>query len=199
MENDDWLDAPPAESPELNMPVAVALPSDFRARLALVETCLARLTDKQRLFLAAYRECNGNALAASRMLRGQVSRTSHNNWAASNRDYATVLRAWTHVTAESALDRDRLLARQEYIIEEALTPKPILHQGAPTGFEEINLGVAARANEVLLDRVVPKPRDSVEVNVGVAFNPVQVEIEEPAGATLDASAEVVEAGPVLPA
>src|SRR2546423_360530 len=83
-------------------------------------------------------------------------------------NYATVVRVWHANAGASALDRDRLLARQDDIVETLLTPKPILHQGAPTGFEEVEAGAAARANETLMQAAgLLKSKDDVNVNIGI--------------------------------
>lgn len=193
--SDDWMDIAPPEE-KAGLPILVTLPDGFAARLALVEASWARLSDKQKIFLNAWRECRYNAHATARHLAGVVSRTSHVAWMR-ELDYATVVRIWRANAAANALDRDRLLARQDDIVETLLTPKPILQQGLPTGFYEIEAGAAGRANEALLDRVMPKSPD-VQVNVGVAFAPTPVEFEKTDGAVIDVVDEVVEAGPVLP-
>jgi hypothetical protein len=190
----DWLEPEPEQT--AGLPAVVALPDDYKTRLAILESCWQRLTPRQKAFLNAWRDCEFNERAACQEL-GLSPNTKPNSRWMEQPDYATVVRIWRANAAANALDRDRVVVRQEQIIEKALTPKPILYQGAPTGFEEIELGVAARANEVLLDRVLPKPREGIEVNVGV-YAPVQVEVEQPAGATIDATVEEVEASPLLP-
>lgn len=172
----DWLDAtPPALAPP------AAIPAEFAARVALVEECWARLSPAQRTFLTAWREAGFNARAANRTVTGSsYTNTSHTNWS-HQPDYSTVMRVWRAMAADKALDRDRLLARQDAIVETLLIPKPVIHQGimvrdtrpgAPDGavLEEVEAGAASRANEVLLDRVMPKPSKDVDVNVAVQVN-----------------------------
>lgn len=114
------------------------------------------------------------------------------------KDYATVVRIWRATAASAALDKDRLLARHDDLVETLMTPKPILYQGVPTGFYEIEAGAAARANEALLDRAVPKPREGVEVNVGVAFIPPTVEVVKSAGTANAVDTSFVEVSPAIP-
>lgn len=167
----DWLDEEPAKA--LAAPQAV--PAEFVARVALVEECWGRLSVPQRNFLTAWREAGFNARAAARTLgQGVPGNYGHFGWA-QEPDYGTVMRVWRAMAADRALDKDRLLARQDAIVESLLTPKPVLHQGIPVMhngvvLEEVEAGAASRANEVLLDRVMPKPSDKnqLEVNVGVA-------------------------------
>lgn len=165
--SEDWLDT--GERSAAGLPAVVAVPDDFAARVALVETCWARLTLKQKTFLQAWRECRYNARAACRQL-GLSENTRPMTAGMENPDFATVVKIWQANAAASALDRDRLLARQDDIVETLLTPKPILHQGAPTGFEEVEAGAAARANESLMQAAgILKSGKDVEVNVGVGI------------------------------
>lgn len=192
----DWLDIGEREGEGGHLPVPVTLPDDYKSRLALVESCWVRLTEKQKIFLQAWRDCRYNALAACRQL-GLGPNTKPMTSYSRNPDFAMVVRVWRANAAADALDRDRLLARQDDIVETLLTPKPILHQGVPTGFEEVEAGAAARANETLMQATgLLKSKDEVNVNVGV-YSPVQVEVEKPAANVIDAT-EVVEVDPVVP-
>lgn len=194
--SEDWLDIGEREGEGGHLPVPVTLPDDYKSRLALVESCWARLTEKQKIFLQAWRDCRYNALAACRQL-GLGQNTKPMTSYSRNPDFAMVVRVWRANAAADALDRDRLLARQDDIVETLLTPKPILHQGVPTGFEEVEAGAAARANETLMQAAgLLKSKDEVNVNVGV-YSPVQVEVEKPAVNVIDAT-EVVEVDPVVP-
>ena len=55
-------------------------------------------------------------------------------------------------TAEAVIVRivskNNVLRKTETLLEEAMTPKPILYQGEHTGFEEVDLGVATRLVEL---------------------------------------------------
>lgn len=162
---EDWLET---QERVPALPIPIELPAEPAARVALAEQCWAALTDKQRIWLAAFRD---NRLNARRTARAtEIDRRSHAGWIRSSREYATIVRLWMGITGSEALDKDRLLARQDDIVETLLTPKPVLYMGAPTGFEEVEAGGASRANEVLMKAAgLLKDRD-IEVNVGVALN-----------------------------
>jgi hypothetical protein len=189
----DWLDI--GEKPKL--PVVVAVPTELAARVALVEDCWSRLTLNQRTFLTAYRENRLNERRTTVALGLSPSTKPMTGWM-TNPDFSTVVTVWRAVGATAALDRDRLAARQDDIVEVLLTPKPILHQGIPTGLEEVDASAAARANETLMKAAGMFPREGVEVNVGVAFTPPSVEVTKTAGMRDSVDAEFVEVSPVLP-
>jgi hypothetical protein len=168
--DEDWLEGPPAR-----LPVHVdALPADYQARMRLLDDAWARLSTPQKTFLQAWRECNFNASATNRLLGFSENNKPNKRWM-QEYDYELVVRIWRANAAASALDKDRLLARQDGIVKALLTPKPVLHQGLPVFdparpgeiLQEIEAAAASRANEVLLDRAMPKPRTDTEVNVGV--------------------------------
>lgn len=174
--SEDWLDIGEREGEGGHLPAVIALPDDYAARFQLAESCWSRLTEKQRVYLAAWRDCRFNARAANRML-GYSEKTQFNYTWMQQPDYATVARIWRANAAADALDRDRLLARQDDIVETLLTPKPILHQGAPTGFEEVEASAAARANETLLQAAgVLKSKDEVNVNVGIVGPALNIQV-----------------------
>ena len=198
--NEDWLDTGEVVA-TAGLPVVVAVPTDIVERVRIVEDCWSRLTIGQKTFLTAWRENRFNARAAARAI-GLSTNTYPMVPGMRNPDFATVVQIWRATAASEALDRDRLLVRQEDIIETLLTPKPVLHQGIPVIVDgvvlyEVEAGAAGKANEALLDRVMPKPHADVEVNVGVAFTPPSVEVQKPRDA-IDAKVEVVEASPQLP-
>lgn len=207
--SDDWLDLP-APSPDdtgpraqaedalpapAGLPAPVAIPDDYTARAVLLAGCLSRLTDKQRLFLQAWRDCRYNARAAARSL-GLSENTRPMTNGMENPDFAMVVRIWRANAAAEAIDRDRLLARQEDIVETLLTPKPILHQGVPTGFEEVEAGAAAKANETLMRVAGMFPKEGAEVAVGVQLPTINVELTTAKGEAVDA--QVVEVDPSVP-
>lgn len=190
------------------LPAVVELPVDPRARLALVEDCWRQLSELQRLFLTAWRDNRYNATRASEQMGGKPHRKTHERWL-TQVAYGTIVKAWLGVASDRALDKDRLIARQDDIVETLLTPKPVLHQGIavldprdPTGtkiLEEIEAGAASKANEVLL-RAGGHMRDKdVEVNVGIVTSPLPaVRVRSAEGVTVDATPpRVVATRPVL--
>lgn len=208
----DWLDTGDERKTGVvspaQLPVAIDIPVDPRARLALIEDCWRQLSDQQRIFLTAWRDNRYNASEASRQLNGKPHRKTHERWL-TQVAYGTIVKAWLGVASERALDKDRLLARQDDIVETLLTPKPVLHQGIavldprdPSGtkiLEEIEAGAASKANEVLMKVAGMFPKEDMSVQVGVAFSPMQVELDtDPVGTVVDAKTEKVEASPVLP-
>lgn len=213
MASDDWLDTSPApvasSDKGAGLLAPVVLPEDYKARAALLDQCWQQLTPPQKTFLQAWRDCRFNARAANRQVHGRDhTNTSHTLWCRNDPNYAMVMRIWRANAGLEALDRDRLLARQDDIVETALTPKPVLWQGVavrdprdPTGtavLEEVEVSAASRANEVLMKAAGLFPREGAEINVGVTtFTPVTVEVAEAPNATLDAE-EVVEVNPVVP-
>lgn len=203
--SEDWLDTS-ERVPAL--PIPVELPADYRARLELAEQCFAKLTAEQRVFLQAWRDCRFNARAAGRQLGLSENNKPNTAWMR-NPAYAAVARVWRANAAAEAMDRDRLLARHDDIVETALTPKPVLHQGimvldtrpgARPGavMEEVDVGAARSANADLMKAAGLFPKEGAEVNVAVGFTPVQVEIEKSADDVIDVTAVEVEASPVLP-
>ena len=190
--SEDWIE-------EDNLP-AIPDPKGPIDRVIQLAKHWAKLTPKQKNYLTVLRDCGMNARKAGRQIDGHghhTSRMSHKRWLDDDKHYAAAFTILQRGTAADALDKERLLTRQDYIVEELLVPRPVLFQGQPTGVEEADLSAASRANEVLLDRAMPKPRADVEVNVGVAFTPVQVEVED-AGSTLEGEVQFVEASPQLP-
>lgn len=127
----------------------------------------------------------------------------HTRWM-NESDYALVVKVWRANVAANARDQDVRLAKHEEILDIALTPRPVFHQGAPVigldgkPYEEVDVGTARATNVDLMKVAGLFPKEGAEINVGVAFTPVKVEIEQPAGDVTDAAYEVVEASPVLP-
>lgn len=169
----DWLDIG-ENIPAL--PIPVELPIDPHARLALAQQCWAQLTDKQRTFLTAFRENRLNARRTSHVLHGNESgRQAHKGWM-HQPNYLTIVRLWRGVTGSEALDKDRLLTRQDDIVETLLTPKPILYQGEPTGYEEIEASAAARANETLMKAAGLLKDKDIEINVGLVGPSLNIQV-----------------------
>lgn len=204
MSSDDWLGGPSDDwlAPEKlvdiepepaagTLPAVVALPMEFSARVTLAAECWERLSLKQRQFLTVLRECRYNARKASRQL-GYSSSSNHKAWLAKS-DYAAVFSLWQSVAAGDALNPDKLLARQDDIVEEALTPKPILHQGEHTGFEEVQIGVAARANETLMKAAgLLKEKTDIDVSIGIVGPAFMIQVVQPGGNVIDVTPRQVE-------
>jgi hypothetical protein len=186
----DWLDISDNKQVAV-LPAEVVVPPTFAERVALVESCWARLSINQRTFLTAWRERRYNASAACRAIGLSDSTKPMTKWM-DNSDFATVVRIWRQHAAGEALDKDRLLARQDDIVETLMTPKPILHQGAPTGFEEVEAGAASRANETLMKAAgLLKDKD---VDTGVNIGPTLiVQIVQKDGTVIDATPHTVNA------
>ena len=118
--SEDWLDTEPPET--AGLPAVIAVPLDIAARVALVEACWSRLTLRQKTFLTAWRENRFNASKAAVAIG--LSRTTKpmTKWMDES-DFATVAQIWRGSAAQDALDRDRLLVRQDDIVETLMTPK----------------------------------------------------------------------------
>jgi len=181
----DWLDIEPVEE-KAGLPAVVSTPLEFAERVALIESCWSKLTEKQKLFLTALRENRFNARRAARKLEGVVARKSHINWM-HDTSYSTVVQLWRASAGAEALDKDRLLVRQDDIVETLLTPKPILHQGAPTGLYEVEAAAAGRNNEVLMKAAGLLKDKEVDVNVGLIGPQFTIQVVQPDGSVLDAT------------
>lgn len=187
MANDDWLDIEPGTSlQQVSLPAQIVVPLDYVERTALAQSCWSKLSHTQQLFLTAWKENRYNARAASDALGGHPGRKAHNRWMADS-DYATIVRIWRGIAADGAVDRDRLLARHDDIVETLLTPKPILYQGSETGHTEVEAGAAARANETLMKAAGILKDKEVDVNVGIVGPEFIIQVMQPDGAILDAT------------
>jgi hypothetical protein len=161
------------------LPAEVELPVEYRARLDLIEQCWAELRPIQKTFLSAFRECRFNAAAAARLC-GHARHTHITSM--HEKPYATIVRIWRAHAAANAIDRDRLLARQDDIVETLLTPKPVLHQGIPVYhdgkvLQEVEAGGASRANETLMKAAGMLKDKEVDINVGVIVGPPTFNIQ----------------------
>lgn len=162
--NDDWLDT--GEDQQVaTLPVQVPLPADYAERVALATQCWQQLSETQQIFLNAIRDARLNLRKASRI--SGVSRSRHNEWMTIPA-YSTVFSIWRVNASEDAVNKDRLLARQDDIVETLLEPKPILYQGEHTGFEEVQASSAAKANETLMRSAGLLKDKDIEINVGVS-------------------------------
>lgn len=210
MESDDWLDTSPTPEPvafpadnqkpqDTTLPAlplgpqALTLAADAAARRAQFMVAWEGLTDKQRVFLNTWRECRFNANRAVRVLANtghSVSKTTIQNWGADPgfENIRTVLRS---ASVEEILSRDTLAARHDDIVETALTPTPILHQGFATGHYEVELSVAAKANETLLRLGGHLKDKDLEVNVGIAGPSFVIQVVQPSGNVIDVTPQHV--------
>lgn len=173
----DWLDTG-ERVPAL--PIPVELPADPGARVALAEQCWAALSDKQRVALTAFRE---NRLSARKMeVATGIGRRTHRGWVHGDINYATIVRLWLGVAGSEALDKDRLLARQDDIVETLLTPKPIFHQGIAVMhdgvvYKEVEAAAAGKANETLMKAAGLLKDKELEINVGIQIGPPTLNIQ----------------------
>ena len=130
--------------------VAVDAPSDPMERVRAFEKAWAELSVPQKSYLSALKDNNFRmskaveALGKTRTYNSTVTR-----WRA-NEHYAFIEKAMKADVVKDILERERLVIRHDNIVEDLLEPKPILYQGAPTGFYENQAGQAAKVNETLL-------------------------------------------------
>ena len=187
----DWLDIGDSQQ-VATLPAEIAVPTTFAERVALVESCWTRLTLKQKGFLTAWRECRYNARAAVRALGLSENTRPMASWM-DNTDFATVVTCWRAGGAAMALDKDRLLVRQDDIVETLMTPKPILHQGVPTGFEEVEAGAASRANETLMKAAGLLKDKDLDTSGGLVGPTLIVQIVQVDGKVVDVTPQTVNA------
>jgi hypothetical protein len=137
---------------ELNPPSEVVTdvaPPAAEDRNRLIESIWQGLTSKQRRYLDELEKQNFNNRATLRKL-GEVGpcTSTVSNWKR-QKDFAFILKVRKTAQAMDALDKNNLVLHAAHIRDEALEPKPILHQGAPTGYTENEPDTALRANEQL--------------------------------------------------
>jgi hypothetical protein len=169
----DWLDIDnsPVVASNAGLPAVVAIPDDYQGRVALAEQCWARLTSNQKLFLQAWRDCRYNARAACKRVGLSENSRPNTRWM-QEPDYAMVVRIWRANAAASALDKDRLLARHDGIVEGLLEPQTKITRDGLVVDASPDYNGAARANETLMQAagVLKSGKDSdINVNVGVAL------------------------------
>jgi hypothetical protein len=174
--SDDWLDIEET-LPAVITSVPATLPAEAPARAQLVLECWARLSQPQKKFLTAFRDAGLNARKAN---GGEYTNSNHTKWMR-QADYQTIVRIWRGECADEAVNRDRLLVRQDNIVEELLTPKPILHQGLDTGFKEIQAAGAAKANETLMRAAGLLKDKDIDVNVGIIGPAMTIAVQLPSG------------------
>lgn len=142
---EDALDAvdPPREVVLENSPAPV------EERNKVIASMWARLTKKQQLYLQKLEENGFNQRATLRaMAPYNPSATTVVKWKR-EADFAFILNTRKVARAAEVLEKNSIALAAADIREQALEPKPILYQGAPTGYEENQPEVALRANEQL--------------------------------------------------
>lgn len=82
--------------------------------------------------------------------------------------FRTALQAAEAAVAES-ITKHSVLRKTEMLLEAAMTPQPILHQGEDTGFREIELGAATRLVE-LQGKATGLFQDDVATKVAVLID-----------------------------
>lgn len=163
MSEEDWL---ALEKPPEQHPVMAALYDDVTPAMRdpdieapkvepkHVQTlrALRQLKPQTRTFIRAYLACNCNGAAARRMLNqtqgwapdsSQVSRWMR--WDDNFRIALAGLKA--NLLELAGVDPESLVLRTNAIVEDALTPVPILHHGEDTGFREVDRANALRGIE----------------------------------------------------
>lgn len=215
--SDDWLDEPEAQyvgvieaaenarrvaalaevrdaQETAVVPVVKAdteLPVDAKKQSQLLTECWNRLTQQQQVYLKLLKQNGFNVRKTVRKMEGtpdNVSRTTVNfRWAVED-DFAFVLKVMTTTAVGEVVKKERLLLRADEIAEEALEPKPILHKGLPTGYEENHPDTALRANEQLMKAtgLLRDAQQSTRVTVRL------VNLAGPEHDVIEGEAEVVE-------
>lgn len=189
MASDNWLDI---DDDKPGLPAVVEIPVDYAARVACLEDAWTRLTPNQKTFLSAWRDCRYNANAAGRRL-GLSGKTKPNTLWMQNPDYALVMRIWRANAGAKALDKDRLLVRQDDIVEMLLTPKPVLHQGLPVSdprrpgeiLEEVEAGAASKANETLMKAAGLLKDKELDLSVGIIGPSLVIQVVQPDQTVID--------------
>jgi hypothetical protein len=147
----DFLDIGDEDDAAPALPVvAKDAPSDPMERVRAFEKAWAELSDPQKKYLAALKDNSfrqGKAIEAIGKTRTYNSTVYR--WR-SNEHFAFIEKAMKADVVKDILERERLVIRHDNIVEDLLEPKPILYQGAPTGFYENQAGQAAKVNETLL-------------------------------------------------
>lgn len=212
--NDDWLDAP---APQPIVPFE-GTPADggqpgislkaMEAGAAAIETrakfvvCWESLSDDQRVFLNTWRECRFNLARTIRVLsntKHPASKTTLHRWR-SGMAFEFVENLMRSSSVQEILNKDYLTVRQEDIVETALTPAPILHQGFATGHFEVELGVASKANETLLKLGGHLKDKDIDVNVGIVGPQFVIQVVQKDGEVRDITPRGVDIElPELPA
>ena len=157
----DWLELPDPDEAVLDalldegsLPQVGAMPpAELPAAQGAVVAALRRLSWRQRLYLRAFLEGGATKRGAKRVMRdwGKAQHIPSDRTLATWPHVHAYAEALTllkrHFSANAGLDRDSVIIKTGQVLEDAMTPKPILHQGVPTGFYEYEGNVAMRALE----------------------------------------------------
>ena len=126
-----------------------AVPTEAQARNDLITQAWRELTEKQREFI---REAEAHKFGIPATLRAMEpfgpKRNTIYRWLRTPA-FALVWKCRLAAQTIELLDKSGVVAAAGHIRDQALKPKPVLFQGAATGFAEQNLGEALRANEQL--------------------------------------------------
>lgn len=166
MENADWLDEGVVDDSWLDevrepgLPVLIprhksarAIPQNEADLEAVLSEAWDKLTTRQQIFLDSLKRHNFNIRETCRALEktnDKICRNTVTHWNSGNENFAFVVKALKAIARKEIVDPETLILRANDIAEQALAPKPILHQGRATGFFENHLGQALAANEQLM-------------------------------------------------
>lgn len=134
---------------QLNAKPPAGLPA-LEGRLV---AAMRSLRPVQRIYLRAYIQAGCNRSAATRALNKRgidlPDSSAVTRWFG-RPDFKLALDLMKKLYLDTAgLDPDSVMLKAGRIHDEAMTPKPILYMGEPTGFEEIDLSSAMRSVEFL--------------------------------------------------
>lgn len=157
---------------DMSAPDDIELPSNPLERAALVDNTWRILNDRQKLYLRTLKHSGFDKSSAIRKLRmsgDSVTRVTVMKWEQTNKNFIFILKVMKIIARNEVIDRDRLLLRADFIAEEAMKPKAILHKGVATGHFENHPDVALRANEQLMKATGVLKEDARPVNEGPAL------------------------------
>lgn len=192
--DEDWL-GEPEQHPVLKALYDDVTPADFRkvdivpeqlpAEQRKTLRALRRIRPVERAWIRAYLACNCNAQAASRSLKARQG------WSLSpprayrlmrhDDDFRTALQGLqSDLMGLAGIDPVGILLRTNAVVEDAMTPAPILHQGEDTGYREVDRANALRGLEAMAKwqgMGAEKVSARVVVNVVRLDGPAKVEAE----------------------
>lgn len=131
----------------------LTLPDAVVRRNELLGEMWLKITERQRAYLLALRDCHFSERGAVKALMGTPFETTRQivrrRWSGDDK-YQTCYKLLMGDAAQREMEKDRQVLRAALVADEALEPKPILYHGVPTGFYEVQGDVALRANEQLM-------------------------------------------------
>jgi hypothetical protein len=182
------------------VPAEIVEKSSPMERAAIAES-MRKLQLPQRLYLLALLSSASRGEARRRLAQAgyDKDRATLHRWER-RQDFMAAWRILEGALAKQ-ITKDGVILKTQALIEEAMTPRPILYKGMDTGHEEIELGAAIRALE-LQGKAVGAWQDDVAkvaVVVDIDFSGPAEKLEDPLPA-LEAEYEEVsdarEDGPV---